>query len=98
MNKINIRCCLKTIENQFNIHRCDDAIIIIALLCFVILISKFDIIVKQLKFVFESFSRLLKIIVVKTLIALNFYNNFFFKTLVSVFKIVIMIYLMFSKF
>ena len=45
------------------------------LLCFVMLISKHNIIVKQSKFVRELFSRLLKIIVVKTLTTLKFYNK-----------------------
>ena len=37
MNKINIRYCSKTIENQFDIHRCDYAIITNVLLCFIML-------------------------------------------------------------
>ena len=79
MNKINIRCCSKTIEKLFDIHFCDYAIITMFRYCFVMLILKHNIIVKQLKFVRESSSRLLKIIVVKILTALKFYNNFFFQ-------------------
>ena len=82
MNKINIRCCSKTIEKSLDIHRCDYAIITMFRYCFVMLISKHNIIVKQSKFVRESFSRLSKNIVVKILTALKFYNNFFFKTLI----------------
>ena len=74
MNKINIRCCLKTIEKLFDIHRCDYAIITMFRYCFVMLILKHNIIVKQLKFVRESFSRLSKIIVVKTLTTLKLYS------------------------
>ena len=77
MNKINIRCCLKTIEKLSDIYFCDYATIAIVLLCFVMLISKHNIIVKQSKFVRESFSRLSKKIVVKILTALKFYKNLF---------------------
>ena len=73
MNKINIRCCSKTIEKSFDIHFCDYAIIAMFRYCFVMLISKHDIIVKQSKFVREPLSRLSKIIVVKTLTTLEFY-------------------------
>ena len=79
MNKINIRCCSKTIEKLFDIHRCNYVIITMFRYCFVMLISKHNIIVKQLKFVRESLSRLSKIIVVKILTTLKFYNNFFFQ-------------------
>ena len=74
MNKINIRCCSKTIEKSLDIHRCDYAIITMFRYCFVMLISKHNIIVKQLKFVREPLSRLSKIIVVKTLTTLKFYK------------------------
>ena len=75
MNKINIRCYSKTIEKLFDIHHCDYAIIAMLRYCFIMLISKHDIIVEQLKFVHESFSRLLKIIVIKILTTLKFYIN-----------------------
>ena len=75
MNKINIRCCSKTIEKSFDIHFCDYATITIASLCFIMLISKHNIIIKQSKFARESFSRLLKKIVVKTLTTLKFYKT-----------------------
>ena len=80
MNKINIRCCSKTIEKSLDIHHCDYAIIAMSRYCFVMLISKHNIIVKQSKFVNESFSRLLKNIVIKFLTTLKFYNNFFFQS------------------
>ena len=76
MNKINIRCCLKTIEKLFDIHFCDYAIITMFRYCFVMLISKHDIIIKQSKFVRESLSRLSKIIVVKISTTLKFYKIF----------------------
>ena len=79
MNKINIRCCSKTVEKLFDIYFCDYAIIAMFRYCFVMLISKYNIIVKQSKFVRESLSRLLKIIVVKISTTLKFYNNFFFQ-------------------
>ena len=69
------------------------------LLCFIMLISKHNIIVKQSKFVRESFSRLSKKIVVKILTTLKFYNNFLFQNAdFSMFKNEIMICSMFSKF
>ena len=74
MNKINIRCCLKTAEKLLDIHLCDYAIIAIVSLCFVMLISKHDIIVKQSEFVRESFSRLSRKTVVKALAALGLYS------------------------
>ena len=99
INKINIRCCSKTIEKLFDIHFCDYATITIVSLCFIMLISKHDIIVKQSKFVRESLSRLSKKIVVKILTALKLYNNFFFQNVdFLMFKNEIMIYSMFSKF
>ena len=73
MNKINIRCCSKTIEKSLDIHFCDYAIITMLRYCFVMLISKHNIIVKQSKFAREPSSRLLKIIVVKILTTLKFY-------------------------
>ena len=82
MNKINIHCCLKTVKKSCDIHFCDYAIIAMFRYCFVMLISKHNIIIKQSKFVRESLSRLSKIIVVKILTTLKFYNNFFFKTLI----------------
>ena len=67
-------------------------------LCFIMLISKHDIIVKQSKFAHESFSRLSKKIVVKVLTTLKFYNNFFFQNAAfSVFKNEVIICSMFSK-
>ena len=75
MNKINIRYCSKIAEKSFDIHFYDYATIAIALLCFVMLISKHNIIVKQSEFVREPLSRLLKKIVVKTLTALKSYKN-----------------------
>ena len=74
MNKINIRCCSRTAEKLFNIHFCDYATITMFRYCFVMLISKHDIIVKQSKFAREPLSRLLKIIVVKILTALKSYT------------------------
>ena len=74
-------------------------IIAIASLCFIMLISKHDIIVKQSKFAREPFSRLSRKIVIKTLTALKFYNNFFFQSAdFSMFKNEVMIYSMSSKF
>ena len=73
MNKINIRCCLKTAEKSSDIHRCDYAAIAMPRYCPAILISKHDIIVKQSESAREPLSRLLKIIVVKTLVALEPY-------------------------
>ena len=68
------------------------------LLCFIMLISKHDIIVKQSKFARESFSRLSKKIVVKILTALESYNNFFFQNAdFSMFRNEVIIYSMFSK-
>ena len=86
MNKINIRCCSKTIEKSLDIHRCNYVIIAMFRYCFVMLIWKHDIIVKQSKFVNESLSRLLKNIVVKFLTALKFYivfNNKFENTSIT---------------
>ena len=74
MNKINIRCCSKTAEKSLDIYFCDYAIIAMFRYCFVMLISKHDIIVKQSKFARESLSRLSKIIVVKVLTALKSYR------------------------
>ena len=79
MNKINIRCCSKTAEKSLDIHFCDYAIITMSRYCFVMLISKHNIIVKQSKFVRESLLRLSKIIIVKILTALKSYNIFFSK-------------------
>ena len=76
MNKINIRCCSKVIKKSLDIHFCNYAIITMFRYCLVMLISKHDIIVKQSKFARESSSRLSKIIVVKILTTLKFYNNF----------------------
>ena len=68
-------------------------------LCFIMLISKHNIIVKQSKFVRESFSQLSNIIVVKVLTTLKFYNNFLFQSAdFSMFKNEVMIYSMFLKF